>query len=331
MGCEANSTALPSSGLNGKDGVDGQNGINGKDVVNAILSNEIYVFSASNAGTVLSYTGSGTAIRVFYGTTALNYDGTGTSNGTWKITASATNITVGTFNDDGSYVTIGEHSAVANGTDTSKIVYTITGITNAGDAFTIIKEQNFSKAKVGSTGSTGAVKGRVLYNNANVESMIAYPGFAKMGTKEYLLQGATGNPTIALENAGDTLEITASFRTAQSSNAATNGSYKLIVNGISIYWNFTRGYENYAKITANITRIDATHVYIDVFGYNANSNTAPSGPQRVSGSIVAAYSSYSTSLNNLDSGTNMIEVYGDTSGGGVSIGCLNLCVKLFKI
>ena len=331
MGCNTNSTALPSAGLNGAPGAPGTNGINGKNAVNIIISNEAYILSSANDGTVLSYVGSGTTIKVYDGDTLIPYDGTGTSNNTWKATSVGTNITIGTLTDSGSYLTVGDHSAVAAGTDNSKIVYTISGVRPNWDSFTIIKEQNFSKAKVGSTGSTGAVKGRVLYNNANVESMIAYPGFAKMGTKEYLLQGATGNPTIALENAGDTLEITASFRTAQSSNAATNGSYKLIVNGISIYWNYTRGYENYAKITANITRIDATHVYIDVFGYNANSNTAPDGPQRVSGLIVAAYSSYSTSLNNLDSGTNMIEVYGDTSGGGVSIGCLNLCVKLFKI
>lgn len=131
-------------------------GDSGLNAVTAILSNEAHVFPATSTGAVSSYTGSGTQIRVYEGATELIYDGAGTSNGTWKLTSTATNITVGTVTDSGSYATVGNHSGVSSGTDNSSITYTLTGKTASGNSFTIVKTQTFSKSKTGATGADGA-------------------------------------------------------------------------------------------------------------------------------------------------------------------------------
>ena len=133
----------------------GADGAAGANAITSVLSNEAHVLPAASDGSVSSYTGSGTEVRVFEGATELAYDGVGTSNGTWKVTTTPTNITVGTLTDSGTYLTVGQHSGVAAGTDTSSIVYTITGKTASGSSFTLTKSQSFSKSKAGATGATG--------------------------------------------------------------------------------------------------------------------------------------------------------------------------------
>jgi len=140
-------------GAAGSNGVDGSAGAN---AISAILSNEAHVFPAASDGTVATYAGSGTEVRVFEGATALTYDGVGTSNGTWTVSSAVTNIVRGTLTDSGTFLTVGAHSGVAAGTDTSVIVYTITGKTAVGTPFTITKNQTFSKSKAGAAGATGA-------------------------------------------------------------------------------------------------------------------------------------------------------------------------------
>jgi len=123
--------------------------------INAVLSNEVHVFPATVDGTVSSYLYSGTNVHVYEGTEEIVYDGVGGSVSTYKITASPTNIIVGTITDSGVYVTIGQHSGVAAGTDVSKITYTITGTASTGQTFSIERVQSFSKSKTGATGLTG--------------------------------------------------------------------------------------------------------------------------------------------------------------------------------
>lgn len=131
--------------------------VKGADTLNAVLSNEAFVFPAGSDGAVSSYTGSGTAVRVYEGAEELLYDGVGTSSGTWKVATSVTNITVGSLTDSGTYLTVGQHSGVANGTDTASITYTITGKTKAGADFTLMKVQTFSKSKAGAQGPSVVV------------------------------------------------------------------------------------------------------------------------------------------------------------------------------
>lgn len=131
----------------------GDIGSTGPASISAVLSNEAHVFPAAADGTVSSYTGSGTEIRVYEGATELAYDGVGTANGTWKVTSAVVNITAGALTDSGTYLTVGQHLGVAAGTDASSITYTITGKTASGTGFTITKAQTFGKSKQGAVGA----------------------------------------------------------------------------------------------------------------------------------------------------------------------------------
>ena len=148
-------TSAYALGAAGSDGATGAPGAAGASAVSAVLSNEAHVFPAASDGTVSTYAGSGTEVRVYEGATELLYDGVGTSNGTWKVTTAVTNITCGTLTDSGTFLTVGQHSGVANGIDTASITYTITGKTQAGADFTLMKVQTFAKSKQGVMGLDG--------------------------------------------------------------------------------------------------------------------------------------------------------------------------------
>jgi hypothetical protein len=136
----------------GDNGTNGDPGTDGDDAVVAIVTNEAHVCPADNDGTVTSYSNSGTEIHVYEGTTELTYDGTGTTNGTWNVTAVDTNITVGTKTDSGLFATFGNSSAMT--ADQADIVFTITGKTADGTSFpTITKTQSISKSKAGGDGT----------------------------------------------------------------------------------------------------------------------------------------------------------------------------------
>lgn len=131
----------------------------------AILSNEAHTFTANNAGTVSSYAGSGTTIRLFEGGTELTYDASGTTNGTWKVVAAATGITAGAITDGGLHAIVADHSAMSG--DTASISYTITGKRLTGGAISIVAMQTFSKAKMGTDAivfSVFAPSGSVFIN-----------------------------------------------------------------------------------------------------------------------------------------------------------------------
>lgn len=127
----------------------------GSNAITTILSNEAHSVSADASGNVTSYTGSGTEIRVFEGATALSYDGSGTSNGTWTVTASGSSITPGSISDSGTYATVNSHANFLAGADTATITYTISGKTSGGTSFSVTKTQSFSKSKTGAAGAKG--------------------------------------------------------------------------------------------------------------------------------------------------------------------------------
>lgn len=141
--------------------------VDGSSAVNVVLSNESFVFTASSTGAISSYVGSGITVRVYEGSTELVYDGIGTANSSWTLSSTATGITRGTIVDSGTFATVGNASGMADATDTASIIYTVTGKTSAGVAFSLTKTQNFSKSKTGATG-TGT-------NGANgLSTLVAY-------------------------------------------------------------------------------------------------------------------------------------------------------------
>ena len=128
----------------------------GVDALTLVMSNEAHTFSADEDSLVSSFTGGNTTIRLYEGTTELTYDGTGTSNGTWKIaSAVGTGITANTpHTDSGAFATTLVPSAMTS--DSASILYTITGKRADGSAITLTKTQSFSKSIAGTTGNNGA-------------------------------------------------------------------------------------------------------------------------------------------------------------------------------
>lgn len=171
--------------------------ISGSDAVNVILSNESHVFSASTDGTVLNYANSGTQIRVYEGGSELAYDGVGTSNGTWKVNTSVSNITLGTLTDSGNYATVGDHSDFSSANDTGSVTYSITGKTKQGVLFAITKAQTFSKSKTGATG-TGIT---------GDSSRIAYAKFTAVPAGSPADITTTGNATFPANNSWGNNEV----------------------------------------------------------------------------------------------------------------------------
>ena len=137
--------------------ITGAMGKTGAAAINVLLSNESCSVPADNSGNVTSYVSTGTTINVYEGATELTYDGIGTNNGFWKVTASGSNITPSSPTDSGQYATYGDHSAMALGSDTALITYTISGKRTNGTDFSILRSHNFTKSKAGSDGAAGKV------------------------------------------------------------------------------------------------------------------------------------------------------------------------------
>ena len=137
--------------------ITGAMGKTGAAAINVLLSSESCSVPADNSGNVTSYVGTGTTIQLFEGATELTYDGIGTNNGFWKVTASGSNITPSSPTDSGQHATYGDHSAMALGSDTALITYTISGKRTDGTDFSILRSQNFTKSKAGSDGAAGKV------------------------------------------------------------------------------------------------------------------------------------------------------------------------------
>jgi len=129
--------------------------LEGFDSLNAILSNDSHVLFANSAGVVGTYAGSGTEIQLYSGSTALTYDGVGTTNGTWKVIAPAgfqTNIVAGAITAKSGSTTsavAANASGMSNSITSGSIVFVITGTTISGATFTISKQQSFSKSTSG--------------------------------------------------------------------------------------------------------------------------------------------------------------------------------------
>jgi hypothetical protein len=140
----------------GATGSTGGTGATGLGAITIALTNNAHVIPTDSAGANPVYTGSGTDVYVYEGSTALTYDGVGTANSSWKITsATGTGITVGSLSDGGVFATYGVASAIT--ADTAYIVFTVNGKRADGTTFSgILTRQAFSKGKAGATGGAGA-------------------------------------------------------------------------------------------------------------------------------------------------------------------------------
>ena len=149
----------------------------GVDAITIILSNEAHTVPVSTAGTI-TFTGSGTDIEVYSGTTQLNYATSG--NSTFNVSAASASSIVGI----GAASTISSNirrfaAATSLSQDTGQITFTITVRNEAGATETFTKVQTITKSKQGATGADGAVgrtvklipsKHVINYSTAGAES-----------------------------------------------------------------------------------------------------------------------------------------------------------------
>ena len=125
----------------------------GSGAITVNVYNEAHTLPATSATPpVITYTGSGTDIEVWRGTTQLDY---GTGNNEWTVSATGTNITASTTTSTigGNIRRYGDHDVMT--ADTAIVTYTIT-VKNSSGAGTVVitKKQTFSKSKEGNTGTS---------------------------------------------------------------------------------------------------------------------------------------------------------------------------------
>ena len=146
-------------GVKGEDGADGTDGVNGVDGVWGILSNHAHTVPSSSTGEVSNYTGSGTTIQVFEGSTALTFHTT-IANSRFTVgtptVSPASAITVGARSGSGTTTcTVADHSAMNNAQDMVQITYPITARRANGTSVTFNLVQTITKSKAGEKGEKG--------------------------------------------------------------------------------------------------------------------------------------------------------------------------------
>ena len=145
---------------------DGAPGAPGADALTVLLTNETHAIPASSSGTVSSFAGSGTSIKVYEGATQLDYDGVGTSDGHFKVNVAHSGMNTPAFaSDDAStlHATVQDFTAMSG--NTGSATYTIVGKFSDGTAIPagVLKTQTFTKAKAGADSTVAGVRGSGIF------------------------------------------------------------------------------------------------------------------------------------------------------------------------
>ena len=134
------------------------------DEITVVLTNDNVSIPANKNGVASSYASTGTTISVFEGSYRLDYDGTGTANEKWTVTATESqtggvdDITVGAISEssgNSKNAVVANASAMPNARTAASITFNISGKKRDGTAFTATKVQTFSKINTGQDGNTG--------------------------------------------------------------------------------------------------------------------------------------------------------------------------------
>jgi len=128
---------------------------NGESTISVNVKRNAVSVECNSAGTPIlsggSIPNSGNEFYVYEGLTALQFDGVGVNNGTWKVTITPTNVTPGAITDGGA------HAVVANATALSATIgelsFAFTGKTANGTSFSFTRTQEFFKQIPGETGT----------------------------------------------------------------------------------------------------------------------------------------------------------------------------------
>jgi hypothetical protein len=226
----------------------------GDGALTIINTNQAHTLPASNAGVVSSFTNSGTTLKLFEGTRQLDYDDSGTTAGHFSasISQSVTSgngiTTFGSLTDSTNDLVVSDHSAMDSSTDSSLVIYTLTGQRFDGTAFTIDTTQTITKAKVGVTGSTGASV-NIVFKRASSAPVTPSdsPGvpsgwadspptgtdllFAVNGTKAVGATNFTWGTVYQVE--GTAVAEVAVYKKASSVTTPTGGSYNFTTSAVT--------------------------------------------------------------------------------------------------
>tara|TARA_R110001606_G_scaffold74136_9_gene171601 strand:+ start:930 stop:5621 length:4692 start_codon:yes stop_codon:yes gene_type:complete len=131
----------------------------GKDGYTVVLSNEAHTVPVTTGGTI-TYTGSGTNVRVYKGTTELAAVASDATPGANQFTVTGVAVATGTLETPGAisvntsatpdHILVADHA----GTMSDNAVLTVT--VNVENLSTIVKTQSLAKSKQGATGAAGA-------------------------------------------------------------------------------------------------------------------------------------------------------------------------------
>ena len=216
--------------------VKGSDGAQGLHALTVLVPNSAHTLPAASDGTVSSYTGSGTTIQVFEGTTALSAVSSITANGQFTVgtptQSPASTITVGARSYASTTATVAQHSAMAAGTDSVVVTYPITVRRTDGTTVTLSATQTLTKSKAGAAGSTGAQgpAGPAVVVTANrALSFTATDGTLDDSQTNIVLTAAVSgitSPTYAWTFSGLQTNPTASTTNSQTITAAQFGTSK---------------------------------------------------------------------------------------------------------
>lgn len=231
----------------------------GSNALTVTLSNEAVTVPADSNGNVSSFTGTGTDILVYEGSTAFTYVTTLTANNQFTVSAAATGITNGAISASGSGVSravVANHSAMT--ADAASIVFTITARKSDGTTVTFTKRQSLTKAKSGA----GAVS-CVLTNESHAlpaSNTGVVSSYAGSGTDIYVYEGNTALTYVATITANNQFSVAVSSTgiTAGGITASGSGTPRAIVADHSAMT------ANTATITYTITarKADGTNITV---------------------------------------------------------------------
>ena len=118
----------------------------GESSLTVVLSNENHSIPTDYYGAAGVFTGSGTEVRVYEGSTELTYSSV-SGSGIWSATATGSSITAGSVTDSGTFATVSPHGNMT--ANVGSVDLEITGKRLDGTAFIINKSQSLTKSIAG--------------------------------------------------------------------------------------------------------------------------------------------------------------------------------------
>lgn len=241
--------------------------------VQPIFDNIAHVFPASSAGVVGDYSGSGGTIKMYQGTSLLDYDGVGTTAGHWKVTVNNdSNITEGAISSTGSsgsrFATIADHSAMSNGTDKIILTYTITGKDTRGTAFTFEQPQVLTKSKTGADGSNGVNTAIVPLYRKSTSGSSAPTSFSGTFTYTFATGAVTGGTLNSWSTSPPSItngeyiwvrQATASSTGATDTIATSEFSTAVVHSGVGEDGSSITGAAGNSNAVANLYRVSTSN------------------------------------------------------------------------